>query len=221
MKRQRAFMDQSGGVTKRARTVSIVPLAPKLNASQRLQVARMIKKDTEVKSFGSGAAIAAISSTAAVIDLSAVAIGTDDNTRIGNHIHLKRSNLRFRLDGSDPTNTYRVILFKWKDNDFYTGAPPASSILANLSAGAGDVVMPYNRETPGSFTIIKDFFVTTSQTGEGTITRYVSIPLSGKVQYTGITTNGLNKIYLLLLSDSTVIAHPTITWFHELLYTDE
>jgi hypothetical protein len=219
MKRQRAFMDNTSN--KRAKVVSIVPLAPKLNASQRLQVARMIKKDTEMKSFGAGAAVGAVSSTAFVQDLSAIAIGTDDNTRIGNHVHLKRSNFRFRLDGADPTNTFRIILFKWKDNDFYTGNPAASAILANLSAGAGDVVMPYNRETPGSYTIIKDFFLTTSATGENTVTRYVSIPLSGKIQYTGATTNGLNKIFLLLLSDSTVIAHPTITWFHELLYTDE
>jgi len=201
--------------------VSVVPTQPALNPNQRTQVARMIRKDTELKSWTVAVAITALSSTATIVDLSQIAVGTSDNTRIGNHVHLKRFNLRFQLFGSDATNTFRIIIFKWKDNDFYTGAPAGTAILSALTGGAGDVLAPYNREVPEAFVILKDMLITSSQVSDPCISRNISIPLKGKAQYVGAGTTGLGKVYMLMLSDSTVVAHPTITYWSELLYLDD
>jgi len=222
MKRQRAFMDQgSSARPTKSQKVSIVPLAPKLNQSQRQQVQRMIKKDTEVKSITIPIALTGISAVPTFVDMAPIAVGTTDNTRIGNHVHLKHLNLRFQVFGSDATNNYRIILFKWKDNDFYTGVPVGTAILAALTGSAGDVLAPYNREIPDNFVILKDLLFNTSQVADPIVTRNISIPLRGKVQYVGATTNGTNKIYMMMLSDSSVIAHPTITYWAELLYLDD
>lgn len=218
MKRQRSYSPGSG---KKVRKVSIVPNQPKLNSSQRSQVARMIQKDIELKSWTVPVSIVALSSTATIADLSQIAVGTSDNTRIGNHVHLKRFNLRFELFGSDATNTFRIIIFKWRDNDFYTGAPLGTAILSALTGGAGDVLAPYNREVPEAFVILKDMLMTSSQVSDPVIARSISIPLKGKAQYVGAGTTGLNKIYMLMLSDSTVVAHPTMTYWSELLYLDD
>lgn len=220
MKRQRAFLDQ-GSQPSKSRKVSIVPLQPKLNASQRIQVARMIKRDLEVKSIISGINLAAVASTPTFQKLTEIPVGTSDNSRIGNHVHLKRLNVRLSVFPADATNTFRLIFIRYMENDLYTGTPTGGQILANLSGGATDVLAPYNRETTEAYKVIKDVTISMTLTQNACITKVFSIPLRGKAQYVGATTDGIGKLYFMYLSDSTAITHPTMSWQTEVLYSDE
>lgn len=225
MKRQRAFLDADAAtVAKRAKTVSIVPLAPKLNKTQEIQVKRMIARHAETKSFVKGALGTAVSNVATIVSLTDIPLGQTDNSRIGNHVHLKGLTANLQFIGGDATNTFRCIFFKWKENDTFN-TPTVAQILANGPTGAPDVFSTYNRDSPGNYTILRDFFLVQSN---GTSApqliqkRQINMRLSGKAQfYSDVGTTGTNKIYLLFQSDSAAVTHPSISYNTEILYSDD
>ena len=222
MKRQRAFMDQSAPA-KRAKTVSIVPIQPKLNKTQEIQVKRMLASREENKTFVAGALSAAATLVPVLTSLANIPLGQTDNTRIGNHVHLKSFKGRFTVTAGDATQLTRVILFKWKENDSFN-PPTAAQILANGPSGGVDVYSTYNTESPGNYQILKDYFLTGSAGTSSNILivkRELNIKLSGKAQFwSDVGTAGTNKIYIMYQSDSAAVPNPTISYNFEIAYGD-
>lgn len=137
---------------RKAVPVTVQKAQPALNPSQRSQVKRMINSDNEYKTFVAGVSPSAVSSVATVFDICNMAQGDTDNTRTGNHIHLKKLAVRLVTNVSDNTNIFRLIFFKWKENSFYTGAPNISAVLAiNSGSAVVDVLSHYNEETPEAY----------------------------------------------------------------------
>lgn len=224
MKRQRAFMDQSAGITtKRAKTVSIVPVQPKLNKTQTIQVQRMLKNREEQKSFVAGSIAATIPLVAAINSLADIPIGNTDNARVGNHVHLRQLHGKLAFIAGDATQVMRAIIFKWKENDSFN-PPTAAQILANGPSGGPDVYSTYNRDSPGNYQILKDFFIVgSSGTSSSKLiqSREFTIKLSGKVQFwSDVGVAGTNKIYIMIQSDSAAVPNPTLSSNFELLYSD-
>lgn len=224
MKRQRAFLDQGSSSTKKQKTVSIVPLQPKLNKTQELQVRRIIARQQELKTFVKGAVGVSNSNVPTIVSLTDIPLGQTDNSRIGNHVHLKSLAGWFHFIAGDATNTMRCILFKWKENDTYN-TPTAAQILANGPTGAPDVFSSYNRDSPGNFTILKDWYMIGS-TGTSSPfliqKKQLSIKLTGKAQFwSDVGTTGTNKIYLMFISDSSAVTHPSVSYNTEVGYSDD
>lgn len=224
MKRQRAFLDNpSGSSTKRAKTVSIVPLQPKLNKTQEIQVRRLISKQAETKTWVKGALSQSASLVHVITSVTDISLGQTDNTRIGNHVHMKNLNGRVTILNADATNVIRVIIFKWKENDTFN-VPTAAQVLANGPSGGPDVYSTYNRDSPGNYTIIKDFFFVGN--GNSAASNLIQkkefkVKLSGKTQfYSDVGTSGTNKYYIMYQSDSAAVNHPTVSYNLEFDYTD-
>lgn len=223
MKRQRAFLEASGAVQKRQKTVSIVPLAPKLNKTQELQVRRIVARNSELKTWVKGALSSAASLVHVITSLTDISLGQTDNSRIGNHVHMKSLNGRVTILNSDATNIIRVIIFKWKENDTFN-VPTAAQILANGPSGGPDVYSTYNRDSPGNYTIVKDyFFVGNGNSAASNLIqkREFKMSLSGKTQfYSDVGTSGTNKYYIMYQSDSAAVNHPTVSFNFEFGFTD-
>lgn len=223
MKRQRAFLNTTQGIPKRQKTVSIVPLQPKLNQSQKVQVQRMIKSREENKSFVTGSIAATIPLVAAINSLMDIPLGNTDNTRVGNHIHPKQISGKLSFIAGDATQVMRCIIFKWKENDAFN-PPTIAQILANGPSGAPDVYSTYNRDSPGNYQILKDYFlVGSSGTSSSKLiqSREFTIKLSGKTQYwSDIGTAGTNKVYIMIQSDSSAVPNPTLSSNFETIYND-
>lgn len=224
MKRQRAFLDAPAGPTKRAKTVSIVPLQPKLNKTQEVQVRRLIARREETKSFVKGAVGVSNSNVATIVSLSDIPLGQTDNARIGNHVHIKSVIGHLNFIAGDATNTMRCIIFKWKENDTFN-TPTAAQILANGPTGAADVFSTYNRDSPGNYVILEDWFMVGS-TGTSSPfliqKKQINKRVGGKMMfYSDVGTTGTNKIYLLALSDSSAVTHPSFNYNIEIGYSDD
>lgn len=225
MKRQRAFLDNpSGAPTKRTKTVSIVPLAPKLNKTQELQVRRLIARREELKTYVKGAVGVSNSNVATIISLSDIPLGQTDNSRIGNHVHLKSIQGHLNFIAGDATNTMRCIIFKWKENDTFN-TPTVGQLLASGPTGAADVFSTYNRDSPANYQIIADWFMVGS-TGTSSPfliqKKQINKKLTGKIQfYSDVGASGTNKIFLLALSDSSAVTHPSFNYNIEIGYSDE
>lgn len=218
---KRKMTAADGPPRKKQRTVSIVPLQPKLNRAQAAQVTQMIKRSQELKSFTPGLNNNSIPLLGTISSLSNIPLGNTDNTRVGNHIHLNQLNFRSTILTADATNVVRVIIFKWKENDSFN-PPNIAQILINGPSLVPDTVSHYNRETTEAYQILRDVTITGMNNSDSLIQKLnFSIKLSGKTQYyTDAGTAGLNKLYVLYLSDSAAVPNPTINWMAELLYTD-
>lgn len=223
MKRQRAFLDQSQTKTKRAKTVAIVPLQPKLNKTQEIQVRRMLSSREETKTFVAGALSSAVSLVPVIVSLTNIPLGQTDNTRIGNHVHLKSLKGRVVVIAGDATNITRVIIFKWKENDAFN-PPSASQILAVGPSGGVDVYSTYNTESPGNYQILEDYFLLGSNGTSSPhliVKREMNKKLTGKAQFwSDIGTAGTNKIYIMFQSDSAAAPNPAISFNFETAYGD-
>lgn len=224
MKRQRSFLNTTQqGITKRPRTVTIVPPQPRLNQSQKIQVKRMLNAREENKSFVTGSVGASMPLLGAINSLMDIALGQTDNTRIGNHVHPKTINGKLVFIAGDATQVMRAIVFKWKENDAFN-PPTTAQILSNGPSGAPDVYSFYNRDSPGNYQILKDYFVVGANgTSNSKLvqSREFSIRLSGKTQFwSDVGVAGTNKIYILIMSDSSAVPNPTLSSNFETIYND-
>lgn len=154
--------------------------------------------------------------------LTDVAQGDTDLTRDGDQLTMGK--LVFFLElaqssgvGFDVHNAVRVILFQW----FPQSAPAVSDIL---DQGTGTApYYHYFTDKAKSFKILHDKIHRLQRddpTAGGQVKifkrRFKVRPGRKKIQYVSGGTTGSNKIYLLLMSDSSVTPHPT-AYFHSRL----
>lgn len=183
--------------------------------SQRKSVKRMINFGRELKYFVAFETAVSISTTATVDDLFEPAIGDTDITRDGDQVTLRGIVLRFTLTGGDLTNIIRIICFQWRA-DSALQAPNAGNIIIST----GDINSPLNHDQRTNYRILYDKRFTTCGTTaaptEATI-RLGMVKQSAKnwaktVYFDSGGLQGRNKIYILYLSDSAAITHPTISY---------
>jgi len=199
----------------------------KLNVRQKVQVKRILGVQRELKYLDTGTNDYPISTTPVIFQLCSVAQGDTDTTRDGDRIYLKKMYIRGLLDVSDETNIVRLIFFQWKPNS----AATATNILAPGPSGSIDVNSHYQHDNRQMYKILWD--KTMLIAGPGTTPETPITPINQKrfqlilnrglnrqMQFSAGTTTSTNQIYYIAVSDSSVIAHPTLTMMTRLMFTD-
>lgn len=168
----------------------------------------------------------AISSTPVVSDISVMALGTSAQQRIGDVVELKSIQFRFQCTLADTTNYIRLILFQWKQ-DAQT-APTWADIMEFESGGVP--IAQYERMSPyslytsieGSFRVIKDIrFILDTDNPVQLIEGFINKGFTKNIHYSqAASTYGVNHLYMMMLSDSGAVSHPSIDGFIRLRYTD-
>lgn len=137
--------------------------------------------------------------------------GVTQSTRIGNSITVTSMKYDFFITGSDTTNSIRILMYIPKD---------PNSLIESL---------PFNQAPDlDAFTILRDFFVTTSSSGNNNVRkqgwlRFNRGNRSGmNIRYTGAlgTTVTKNNLMIYMTSDSGAISDPQINGFVRLYYKD-
>lgn len=191
--------------------------------------------------FSSSAAVAA--STAGVFtSLTQIDQGPSQNNRIGNQVTLKKISFRMSIvpaenPAADTYNRVRVMIFKWKEDDG-VNTPALGEILDSTSTSAGilPVEWPLNHVTRRDYTIIYDkvftlnptFAFNSSGVATGDFSRAesrtinVNRKLSGEVMFNGGSGvfTGHGKVYLLVVSDSAAVPHPSYAFAGNIFYKD-
>lgn len=188
-----------------------------LNYRQKSSVKRLISLRQEEKYDDTVLSAVDMNTTPAITDLFNPAQGDTDITRDGDECRLKRCQLRISVIGTnsaaalaDPTNICRIILFQWKV-DSAIQVPNAGNIMNNT----GDPLSMYNHDQSKNYKILKDWLFDVHQTpndSKGSRTfRYSTRKFSKQVNFDSSSTGGINKLYLLYMSDSGVAQHPTLS----------
>lgn len=216
----------------------------KLNTRQKGEVKRIVRFGRELKFFNRQVGpLQSIGIGASIIDLSNMVQGNRDTERNGDRIELAGSMdvilqvvgaETVALANADIYNTLRIVFFQYKDSAVSGVNPLPAQIFLTGPSGVVDVHSLYNHDERQNYTILYDKTVTcvnnTNPPGTGTnyqgnhVHNYkfkVSLKRAKKlVQYVGAGTDGTNKIYFYIVSDSAVAPNPSYTLNCKLFYRD-
>ncbi len=156
-------------------------------------------------------------STAGFIwDLSAVAAGTTDTTRIGDQLSATTLGFQYRIVSGDTHNAVRVIYFQW-----YPNTVPVVANILNAAA----VEAQYETDQATNYKILYDRTHTLNEYVSGVVVttrqfrRKLRIPRKN-LKFLAASTTATNKVYSLYITDSAAVVHPSMIFSTRLNYTD-
>ena len=144
--------------------------------------------------------------------LSAIPNGTGFNERVGLKVKGKSIQIRLELIRADSTQLMRVIVFRW----FCQSTPTVGDILEGTP-------WPLNATSvnrAGEYQIMYDnMFALSASTNANFVDKFfIERPMN--ITFTTADAVDLGHVYLLAISDSIAVTHPTISYWSRLRYTD-
>jgi len=184
----------------------------------------MISKEIETKHIDAAVSNTVSGPTGLLTDMTLVGQGTGDQVRIGDKIKPVSIEIKGQILANSiiDRNLMRIIVFQWHPNST-SPVPVSSDILLYTGSAANCVISPYQWDTRANFTILHD--KTYVLQGNASSNNYLH-PFHFKVypkkaiSYIAGSTAGLNKIYCLVLSDSSAINFPSIAYIYQMRYKD-
>lgn len=153
-----------------------------------------------------------------VTSISDVLQGDTDTTRDGDQLTVRSVEIDWIWAAADAYNITRVIIFQW----FPSGAPTAGDIL--LLSVTLPYISPYNHDQRFKYKILMDVReVVSTLSGNYAVVRrkYLLGGYRRKIQYEAAGTTGVNKLYILTVSDSSLAVHPGVTYVAKLNFSDK
>lgn len=157
-----------------------------------------------------------------VIDLCSVSQGDTDITRDGDQLYISSLQLRWEVIQADSTNNCRLLVFQWLADSSDTGTPGVSDILSSTFIGGINAPnAPYKHDNRFQYKILLDQRFALSDDKPSQIgIKYLTRGMKRKIQYVAAGNSGTNKIYMILISDSSAVSHPTFNIATRLKYKD-
>lgn len=157
--------------------------------------------------------------------------GNADYQRNGDSIYGLALNLHYNVKAVDTTNQFRVIIFRWKMDTFKGNEPQVNMILQPTGIG-----QPYAPLTPcyhdmrSQYDILYDNFhlcVNDSNHPSGQpyidhVRKYIKCKRKIDYSYNDAGQNkGSDQLYMLVITDSAVVSHPSIQYWIRFHYVDQ
>lgn len=184
----------------------------------------IIKTVNETKWFLAEAAATSLSTTPSMTVLNIVQQGDTGTTRDGNKILMTMVDLRVQLVVSDPTNLIRCLVVYDRQSN---GSNPSTVGITNILdtvAAASQTMAPQLQPTKRRYKILLDRLFTMDLVNKYTWMLHKRIKVNRYTEYNGnagssadIVTGGL---YLIFVSDSSAISHPTMQFTAKMFYKD-
>lgn len=197
----------------------------KRNTAQNLKamIKAELKKNIETKYSNQNHSLVSVDNTGVIYDLTPIPQGTQDIQRIGDEITVKSLQVRLNAIAGDVTNFLRMVIFQWIPND--ANPPTVANILNGQGGTVALVSAYYQNDTLGNnYIVLYDKVFTMSQTGNtAAISRNLYCPMKyakKRVQFNAATTEGQNKFYVILVSDSAAASHVGIDLVTRMTFSD-
>lgn len=185
------------------------------------------KSTVEIKCYDVFNSGTGISSAGTVEKLNAIASGAEVNQRSGRVISMKSVRSKGWIVAADVTNWVRAL---WVfDSDPNATSPNVSDVISDLP-GNVNVMSPATYNNIGRFRILRDLTFNVGSPGAGNSTGLpiqvpfdVYIPLK-KLQAKYVDTTAIapqqGGLFMVTISDSTIVTHPSIYHSTRLRYYD-
>lgn len=170
-----------------------------------------------------------VSSSGTILSLTDIPQGSNVNQRTGDSVYIEKLYVNYTVNAAnnDVYSSLRVIIFQWKVNTQITAVNPTpTNILQNVVAFG--IYNFYDWNLSNQFIILYDRIhslsgISTAPTASTNQCFFGEIPLDRaikKLEFQAGSTNGNNQIFLLVISDSSVIPFPNFVMNSRLIYTD-
>lgn len=179
---------------------------------------KAINGKAEVDSFDTGFG-SSVNSTGSLLKISTIPQGTGDSNRIGDQAEVFKISIRGAVQNSsaDLTNSTRLIIFRWEQDDSSAAPAAVTDILQTASPYS-----PYNRDNlrAKKFIVLYDKLYVTSLQGPAGIAIAKDIAVNFKLKFQGSGNTGNSMIYTAQVSDSSAIPDPALAfvarvWYHD------
>lgn len=225
--------------TDRYRTAIHMPVRRRRNAARRRRggkklgkrqvatVKKLIARRQELKYRDYGGSYAP-TTTGVMYQITTIPQGDTDITRDGDRLYLKKIYMRGELmANTDTYNFVRLILFQWKPT---VSPATVSEILLDGPSGSPDTLSHYSHDHRQNYRILYDKVMkvigpasaAATPNTAATVRNFAGViyPKLHQLQYLGGTTNGTSQVYMLIISDSNVVPHPTLNLNFKMMFTD-
>lgn len=208
----------SARVTRKPRVKRAAHLSP----VQKKQVKRLIGNRQEHK-YLRNAIVAGTASNVGSLSgaITAIAQGGTVNQREADRAMLTEVELRYSFIASDATQTMRIIVFQWKSDN--SADPPIVADILDLASATGTLANYNLSAESNKFKILADRSVAMTLAGDAARIGRIRIfgkKLTKSLKFNAGATTHDNGVYVLVISDSAVVAHPTYSWESVIRYTD-
>lgn len=152
-----------------------------------------------------------------IVDVSAVAQGDTDITRDGDKLMPTSLEVGFNLIGETYSGICRLVVFRWKEASI-----PLVSEIFQGSGGAYATIQPFDHDERSRFEVLADKRYSVSNNGgtEIVTTRFRLKLAKKRIEFIGGSTTGRNKIYVIMISDRSLVTSPGTFLMTRLNYTD-
>lgn len=144
--------------------------------------------------------------------------GDTDQTRDGDALTLLSLQLKVSWTVGDAFNLVRTVVFQWMDNS----VPGITSVL-NSTGEIGTPLVSYVHDSRKSFRILLDRTYELDTAGKSTKVLskvFTKFPCK-QLMFSGASTTAVyGGLYMILISDSGVVTHPSIVYHAKLNFTD-
>lgn len=196
-----------------------IKVSKKFKTAVRREIKSTISRTAEKKYHRLAVAGSGYDYGGVVVSLSDVPAGTTDLTRVGDSLSIRSIRVMGKILSADTTNTYRIIVFQWLDDQTPTPANVLSSVYVGTVNGVNS---PYYHDQRKKFRVLWDkrFNVDNVSHAQQLFDTKHLFPSTKKISFNAGGTTGNAKIYMLLISDSGAAPHPTLDFVSQLSYND-
>lgn len=191
--------------------------APMTNKNLNKKIKRIARAQLERKYAEAVIGQTSQSSTVTVTKITMPSQGDAFNNREGDEITFSSIKGRWQTIGADSTQVCRYIVLKWLPDDAVE-APIAATVLQSPVSVPWISQFVGNKSARAKFRVLYDSIANLSLNGDNQVIRNINIggKKLGKVKFNAAATTGKGCIYVVTVSDSSAITHPTIGY--EFLY---
>lgn len=166
---------------------------------------------------------ALVDSTGILADMFQPTQGTGDSQRIGDKVTIRGSRISIKLTCGDATNFVRIILFQWYPSTNLS-VPTVGTILFDTTTADRAITTPYVHDYENQFHVFYDKVFTMSSVGDSYVISRVFKPnykyVKKTCEFVGAGINASNKLYMLAISDSGAVVHPSVFAYWRHYYDD-
>lgn len=192
------------------------------------QLSRQIRKEVlklaEPKYVQTNLA-SSISNSGVILPLASIVQGDYSTDRAGNKVLPTSWSIRGNVTGSDNFNYVRLVVFQWNDDNLVT-TPQITELFENTS-GTGSLYSTFNRQNLGvQYRVLADKLLRVSHNNMNPdINKSRIIKLKGykylkEMTFQGAAVTGFGQIYICMISDSSVLTHPSFEGFSVVNFRD-
>lgn len=156
-----------------------------------------------------------------ILDLSNISQGSTDLTRDGDSATIRTLHIKGHLGNNDTYNIVRLIVFQWTSNS-NVDAPTVGKLLDSTLLGTVYAThAPYNHDRRSQFRVLWDKTFTAYADKPVVLfdTKYLRA-VTPRIQYIAAGTEGFNKLYMCMISDSSAVSHPPVVLSSKLNFAD-